>query len=80
MSRSVFRFLSSNRPGQYSVWRIEQHLGHVTKIVHRISDRGVTRTIVAGWTPSTPDRIDLATAPTREAAAKALWAFHQTSR
>jgi hypothetical protein len=80
MSRSVFRFLSSSRRGQYSVQRIDQPIGYVTKIVHRITDRGVTRTIVAGWTPSTPGRVDLATAPTREAAAKALWAFHQASR
>jgi hypothetical protein len=74
---SPFRFLGSGRRGQYGVWRGEQHLGHVTKIVHHISDRGVTRTIVAGWTPSTPDRRDLATETTREAAAKALWAFQQ---
>lgn len=75
----MFRFLSSNRPGQSSVWRLEQHLGHVTKIVHRINDRGVTKTIVAGWTPSTPDGIDLAIAPTREEAAKVLWTYHQTT-
>jgi uncharacterized protein YbdZ (MbtH family) len=76
----MFRFVSSNRSGQYSVWRSEQHLGHVTKVVHRISDRGVTQTIAAGWTPSSPDRIDLAIATTREAAAKALWAFQQAVR
>ena len=76
MRISVFRFLSSNRSGQYSVWRVDQHLGHVTKVVHRINLRGVTRTVF-GWTPSTPDRLDLATERTREAAAKALWAFHQ---
>lgn len=77
MKRSAFRFVASNRSGQHSVWRVDQHLGHVTKIVHRISDRGVTRTIVSGWTPSTPDRLDLATERTREAAAKALWTFQQ---
>ena len=79
MSRSVFRFLSSNRPGQYSVQRLDQPIGYVTKNVHRITDRGVTRTIVKGWTPSTPNRNDLATMPTRAAAAKVLWAHHQAS-
>jgi len=71
-ARSAFRFVAGNRSGQYSVWRGDQHLGHVTKIVHRISDRGVTRTISAGWTPSSPYGSDLATELTREAAAKAL--------
>jgi uncharacterized protein YbdZ (MbtH family) len=80
MSRSAFRFVPSNRSGQYSVWRVDQPIGHVTKIVHRINDRGIPRTVVAGWTPGTPDRIDLAIATTRETAAKALWTYHQTSR
>lgn len=78
MSRSVFRFLPSNQSGQYSVWRDDKHLGHVTKNVYRIHDRGVTRTTVS-WTPSTPNRADLATEKTRDAAAKVLWTFHQAS-
>jgi hypothetical protein len=73
MTRSGFRFLSSNRGGQYSVWHGDRHIGYVTKVVHRISDRGVTRMVVAGWTPSTTNRTDLAIAPTREAAANVLW-------
>lgn len=74
---SVFRFLSSNRSGQYSVQRRDQHIGYVTKDVSRLNDMGVNRTIVSGWRPSTADRIDLALAPTRAAAAKALWAYVQ---
>ena len=74
---SVFRFLQSARRSQYSVWRGEEHIGHVTKIVHRVTERGATRTIVSGWTPSTVDRRDLATEATRELAARELWAVHQ---
>ena len=73
---SAFRFVTSSKRGQYSVWRGETHIGHVTKIVHRIHDRGVTKTVVAGWTPSTVDGIDLATEKTRDAAANALWNFY----
>jgi hypothetical protein len=79
-STSPFRFLSSRTPGQYSVWRGDQPIGYVTKVVHRIYDRGVTKTVTAGWTPSTIDRADLAIETTREAAAKALWAFYQKHR
>jgi hypothetical protein len=74
---SPFRFVSSNRSGQYSVWRGEEQIGYVTKIVHR--HVGLTRSAVA-WTPSTLDRRDLATAKTRPAAARALWIAHQGSR
>jgi hypothetical protein len=74
---SSFRFLTSARRSQYSVWRGDEHLGHVTKIVHRVFDRGVTRTAVSGWVPSTPARTDLAAVPTREEAARVLWATHQ---
>lgn len=70
---SPFRFLSSNRPGQYSVQRVDTPIGHVTKNENRI--HGLTFT--AGWTPGTLSGIDLATEPTREAAARALWSFHQ---
>ena len=74
-SKSVYRFLSGGRSGCYSVWRGDQHLGYVTRIAHRITDRGVSKTVVAGWTPSTPARTDLTIAATRTAAAKALWAW-----
>jgi hypothetical protein len=77
VSRSVFRFLGSGRRAQYGVHRGDEHVGFVTKIVHRHTERGVTRTIVAGWTPSTPDGRDLATVKTREAAARILWSLHQ---
>ncbi len=80
MSRSVFRFLTSARRSQYSVQRGDVPIGHVTKIVHRHTERGVTRTIVAGWTPSTPDGRDLATERTREAAARALWSDYQNEQ
>ena len=69
---SGFRFVSSNRRGQYSVWRGDKHLGYVTKIVHRVTERGATRTILAGWRPSTIDGVELALEKTREAAAKVL--------
>ena len=74
---SVFRFVPSNRRSQYSVWRGEEQLGFATKIVHRHTDQGVTRTIVTGWTPSPPSGRDLATEKTREEAARALWSEHQ---
>ena len=69
---SPFRFVSSRAQGQYSVWRGDQHIGYVTKVVHRIFDRGMTKTVAAGWTPSTATE-DLALEKTREAAAQALW-------
>lgn len=72
MTRSGFRFLSSNRSGQYSVWHGDRHIGYVTKVVHHINDRGFTR-VAFGWMPSTSDKIDLATTTTREAAATELW-------
>jgi len=74
---SVFRFLSSQRRSQYGVSRGDERIGFVTKIVHRHTERGVTRNIVAGWTPSTLDGRDLATEKTREAAARVLWSLHQ---
>ena len=72
---SAFRFVSSRTDGQYSVWRGDQHLGYVTKVVHRIFDGRTTKTVVGGWTPSTPTE-DLALEKTREAAANALWRDH----
>lgn len=72
---SSFRFVSSSRTGQYSVWRGEMPIGYVTKVVHRIFDRGMTKTIVTGWMPSTANE-DLALAKTREDAAIALWREH----
>jgi hypothetical protein len=72
VTRSGFRFLSSTRTGQYSVWHGDRHIGYVTKVVHRINDRGLTR-IVFAWTPSSTDRADFATKKTREAAAHVLW-------
>ena len=80
MGRSVFRFLGTSRRSQYGVRRGDEHVGFVTKIVHRHTERGVTRTVVAGWTPSTPDGRDLATEKTREAAARVLWTLHQKER
>ena len=80
MTSSPFRFLTSRRQGQYSVRRGEEHIGYVTKIVHRISERGVTRTIIAGWAPSTLSGVDLAIESTREAAARVLWYRHQAAR
>ena len=77
MATSVFRFVRSNRRSQYGVWRGEERIGFVTKIVHRHTDRGITRTIVTGWTPSTLNGSDLATERTREAAASALWFLYQ---
>lgn len=77
MKRTVFRFVRSNRRSQYSVWRGDERVGFVTKIVHLHTDRGVARTIVAGWMPSTIDGTDLATEKTREAATKTLWSSHQ---
>lgn len=68
-----FRFLTSNRSGQYSVQHGDTHIGYVTKVVHRITDRGMTKTVVSGWTPSTIEREDLAIEKTRDAAASVLW-------
>jgi hypothetical protein len=73
---SAFRFVSSRTDGQYSVWRGDQHLGYVTKVVHRIFDGRTTKTVVGGWTPGTPTE-DLAIQKTREAAALALWRGHK---
>lgn len=75
MSKTPFRFVTSSKTGQYSVWRGDTQIGYVTKVVHRISDRGMTETTVAGWTPSTASE-DLALAKTREDAAIALWKEH----
>jgi hypothetical protein len=78
---SPFRFVSSRASGQYSVWRGEEHIGWVAKIVHRISDRGVTKTIVAGWIPKEHTAsADLPIEKTRDAAANALWREHLRSR
>lgn len=74
---SAFRFIRGSGRSQYSVWRGDVHLGYVTKVVYRLVQGGVTRTVVSGWTPYTPARIDLANAKTREAAAKELWIIHQ---
>jgi hypothetical protein len=79
VARSPFRFVTSSKQGQYGVHRGEEHFGHVTKIVHRITDRGVTRTF-STWMPSTLDRRDLPSAKTREAAARALWTARQEIR
>jgi len=72
---SPFRFVTSSKSGQYSVWRGDQHIGYVTKIEHRIFDRGMTKTVTAGWTPSTAAE-DLTLEKTRESAAQALWKEH----
>lgn len=77
MSRSPFRYVPSMQRSQYSVWRGDERVGYVAKISHRHTDRGVTRTIVAGWRPSTAAGIDLPVASTRQAATQALWAAHQ---
>ena len=71
--RSVYRFLASAQPGGYSVWRGDHWLGHVTKQVHRVTERGRTTTIVAGWRPSNMSKGELPLVPTREEAAAALW-------
>ena len=73
-----FRFVPSSRTGQYSVWRGDERVGHVTKIVHRVTERGLTRTKF-GWMPSTLGGADLATEGSREAAARVLWYLHQAS-
>lgn len=70
---STFRFVTSNRSGQYSVWRGDDQVGYVTKIVHTVNLRGMTRTVFA-WRPSLVSGTDLAAEKTREAAARALWA------
>ena len=75
----AYRFVRSSRRGQYSVHRGDEHLGYVTKVVIHHVDRGVARSFVI-WTPSTPSLVDLATAPTRDAAAIALWNAHQGRR
>jgi hypothetical protein len=74
----TYRFISGGKRGSYSVWRGETWLGHVTKIVHRHAARGVTTTVVSGWTPSTAKGIDLSSAPNRKAAADALWRIFQS--
>jgi hypothetical protein len=74
----AYRFLSGNKRSSYSVWRGDAWLGHVTKIAHRHSERGMTRTIVGGWTPSTAKGVELAAAPMRAAAAAALWRIFQS--
>ena len=71
--RSEYRFVSGKTRGSYSVWRGEQWLGHVTKQVHRHTERGATTTVVSGWRPSDSSGRDLAIEPTREVAAQALW-------
>lgn len=70
---SVFRFVSSRKRGEYSVHRGDVPLGFVTKVSHRIFDRGVTKVVTSGWTPTTTDRRELAMCKTREDAARALW-------
>ena len=70
---SAFRFVRGDRAGSYSVHRGEQFVGHVTHEVLRVQERGVTHARTR-WRPSTLDpAIHLALAPTREAAARALW-------
>ncbi|HSX23297.1 MAG TPA: hypothetical protein VLE97_11040 [Gaiellaceae bacterium] len=78
-SSSPFRFVSSNRTGQYSVWRGDEQVGYITKAVHTLNLRGMTRTVFA-WTPTTADRRDLAVERTREAAARALWTARSSTR
>ena len=55
--------------------RVDTPIGHITKIEHRIYGKVTT----AKWMPSTLSGIDLATESTKEAAAKALWVFHQAA-
>lgn len=73
MSRSVYRFLSSPKPGNYSVQRGDTWLGHVAKQSYRHTERGRTLTIVSGWLPSDRRGRDLPLEVTRELAAQALW-------
>lgn len=75
---SAFRFVTSSKRGQYSVWRGDEHVGYVTKVTHRITDRGVTRTF-SSWIASTNGR-DLPSEKTRDEAARALWAASRGSR
>ena len=73
---SPFRFVTSNKSGEYSVWRGEStKLGFVTKIEHRIQGR----TTKAGWTPTTEGGAVLPIEKTQKAAAEALWRAHQAS-
>ena len=75
MSSSAYRFLSTSQRSVYSVQRGDRPIGFVTKNEHRIHGRVIT----SGWTPTTPNRVDLKTEKTREAAADALWRFHQAT-
>ena len=67
---SPFRFTTSDKTGQYGVWRGEEQLGHITKF--SIPVPGTKRTVWS-WTPSTLDGRDLASEETKEKAARALW-------
>ena len=74
---SPFRFVTSGKRGEYSVWRGEAtRLGFVTKVEHRIYGRAVQ----AGWTPTTVDGAVLPIEKTKEAAAQTLWILQQGRR
>ena len=75
MSSTPFRFVTSSKRGQYSVWRGDTPIGYITKIVHTINVRGLTRTKF-GWRPTTLDLRDLAGEKTRDDAARTLWLEH----
>lgn len=75
---STYRFIPGGKRGSYSVWRGESWLGHVAKVVHRHTARGVTKMITTGWAPSTAKGVDLASVPSRKAAADALWRIFQS--
>lgn len=74
---SPFRFVTSRKRGEYSVWRGEAtRLGFVTQVTHRVYDRGVEHKRIS-WTPTTEHGKELSAEKTQKAAAEALWRAYQ---
>lgn len=74
---SPYRFVTSNKRGQYSVHRGETPIGHVVKVTHQhweLRTKSASMTTHTGWQPYTLDNRALPIARTRELAAAALWA------
>ena len=73
---SPFRFVTSNKRGQYSVWRGDTQIGYVEKIEHRVYEKGELHKRV-GWVPTTMRMTEMPTQRTQKDAARALSLAHQ---
>jgi hypothetical protein len=76
---SPFRFVSSSKRGEYSVWRGDEMIGYVSRNVYRLHGK----TYPSGWMPATPGRLELVYAralQTRQDAARVLWDRYQAGK